>query len=495
MSKIKKLHLANKQKPNRTSLEKYEHLSELVTAIQDKEAEMRILQRQETELKDIMAGLRNEFVSTQRDSNEKLKELIKAKTHFDFISGREFGNKHKEEAKISLAPDRSTYFDQEHELTSNDGTQYISIERMMLEKINKKLKDSGRDFTSAFIANVLISIHQNTFTIFAGLPGTGKTSLARLLSKILVKEPKKRVEISVAKGWTSQKDFIGFYNPLSQSFCPTDPNMYQLLRVANQEYQEKIFKDSALGYVILDEANLSPVEHYWSSFYNLTDSVADTNNPLLINLGGDYSINYTNNIRFIGTINSDQTTEELSPRVIDRVNIIRIPQSSNPISFSADNIEPSVIGNIGLTYKDAIKMFKLKDFNEDYGDDIESFLRRETYEDIQTKYIKLKNIFKKLNINVSHRIDRAFIHYCMSAFSFMTPYKALDYFIAQRILPKIDGQGDQYRENLQELNHEIDGIFSKQRMDDNESCSILNKIIQHGSDEGVYNNYNYFLIN
>lgn len=474
-------------------IEKYENLTELDKDIQDKEAELRILKRNETELKDIMTGLRQEFISTQRDANEKLKDLIKTKTHFDFISGREFANETTNEVNIEFETDPSTYYD--IDLTSSDGTDYISTERMMLDNVNKSLKESGREFSSAYIANVLISIHQNTFTIFAGLPGTGKTSLARLISKILVGEHKKRIEISVAKGWTSQKDFIGFYNPLSKSFCTTDPNMYQLLKIANQEYQEKKFQDSTMGYVILDEANLSPIEHYWSSFYNLTDSISNPDNPLTINLGEDFSLHYSNNIRFIGTINSDQTTEELSPRIIDRVNIIRIPVSSNPTSFSIHNFEPSAINNIGLTYKDVIRMFKLKDFNENFVDQIDTFSQRESYKDIQDKYQNLKRKFKKLNINISHRIDNAFIVYCMAAFSFMNPYRALDFFVAQRILTKIDGQGDQFREDLNELNHEISTIFSEQKLDDSESNNILDKIIHFGSNEGLYDNYNYFLIN
>lgn len=38
--------------------------------------------------------------------------------------------------------------------------------------------------------------------------------------------------------------------------------------------------DSTLAYIILDEANLSPLEHYWSIFYNLTDNKAHNDNYL-----------------------------------------------------------------------------------------------------------------------------------------------------------------------------------------------------------------------
>jgi ABC-type Mn2+/Zn2+ transport system ATPase subunit len=59
-------------------------------------------------------------------------------------------------------------------------------------------------------------------TIFAGLPGTGKSTLDRKIANIL--SPAERiVEIPVARGWTSQKDIIGFVNPLTPPFLRSCP--------------------------------------------------------------------------------------------------------------------------------------------------------------------------------------------------------------------------------------------------------------------------------
>lgn len=474
-------------------LKKFEKIEELEKEISDKEAEIRVQQRRERELNDTMTSLRQEFIETQKEANEKLKELVKTKTYFDFISGRDFENLSDVKKQFTSEVDKTTYYDKK--LDSDDGTNYLSHERMLLGEINKKFKEEGRDFTSAFVANLLISIHQNTFTIFAGIPGAGKTSLARLISSILVKDNDKLVEVSVAKGWTSPKDLIGFYNPLSKSFCPADKKIYNLLNLLNQETEELVFLDSALAYVILDEANLSPIEHYWSNFYNMTDSVTSENKLLSIDLGGELSISYPNNLRFIGTINSDQTTEELSPRIIDRVNIIRIPKLQDVIYLAKTNMEPEPINTTGLTFKDIIKMFHLRDFNEDYNSQLNLFIQKESYLDIKDKYIKLKNKFEKLNINISPRTDIAFINYCMTAFNFMSPYRALDYFISQRVLTKIDGYGEKYRDALKELQQDIHEMLTEQRIDEIESCKIIQEIIHYGSNEGLYDNYNYFLIN
>ena len=79
-----------------------------------------------------------------------------------------------------------------------------------------------RDVSYNDIANYLICITQGFITTFAGEPGTGKTSLCNILAKALglvADAPQRRfVDISVERGWSSHKDFIGYYNPLSKKW-------------------------------------------------------------------------------------------------------------------------------------------------------------------------------------------------------------------------------------------------------------------------------------
>src|SRR5699024_2312845 len=104
------------------------------------------------------------------------------------------------------------------------------------------------------------------------------------------------------------------------------------------------YLNSPMAFIILDEANLSPIEHYWSTFYNLTDSIATQSNLLSISLGNNLNLEFANNLRFIATINYDQTTENLSPRVIDRANIIQIP----PCNFNINNISVEEIKQLNI---------------------------------------------------------------------------------------------------------------------------------------------------
>ena len=88
----------------------------------------------------------------------------------------------------------------------------------------------GRDMAKNDVANVLICLTQSYITTFAGLPGTGKTSLVNILAEILGLKnsgAKRFVEVPVEKGWTSYKDFIGYYNPFSKTLENPEFKVFQ----------------------------------------------------------------------------------------------------------------------------------------------------------------------------------------------------------------------------------------------------------------------------
>ena len=349
---------------------------------------------------------------------------------------------------------------------------YVSFRNQVLEILAR----NNRKVDSHFLDNLLISIHQNTLTLLAGLPGTGKTSLAKLLVNILASTEKIR-EVSVSRGWTSSKDLIGFFNPLTKRFTPSSTGIYPLLKQLDYECKNNLFKDSSLAYVILDEANLSPLEHYWSIFYNLTDSKVDEDKYFNLDLGGTEHLRYANNLRFIGTINYDQTTEELSPRVIDRANIIRL----KPENFNIDNLICQDIKKVLLRYKDIIDYFELLDFKDELNVAFDDE-REQLFRDIKDK-------FRKLNIYVSPRVEISIKRYCNVAKKIMhEENRPLDYAIAQRLLPLINVQGIHAKQKLKELQEKLpEEKFSI-------SASILKDIISLGEEGEIYENqFNYFL--
>lgn len=113
------------------------------------------------------------------------------------------------------------------------------------EKANRKIDRYD-------IINYLICITQRFMTIFAGEPGAGKTSLCTLIAKCLGLYDNRYLQISVERGWTSFKDLVGYYNPLTKLIEKSSTGIFDALEKIDFESKNKI----NLPYLfLLDEAN------------------------------------------------------------------------------------------------------------------------------------------------------------------------------------------------------------------------------------------------
>lgn len=127
-----------------------------------------------------------------------------------------------------------------------------------------------RNMAREDIINILISVTQNFITVFAGEPGVGKTSLCTILGKSLGLYDERFVKIPVERGWTSRKDLIGYYNPLSKTVEKTNIEFFNSLSKITNEANRGI--NNIPFFILLDEANLSPIEHYWANFISISDA-------------------------------------------------------------------------------------------------------------------------------------------------------------------------------------------------------------------------------
>lgn len=179
---------------------------------------------------------------------------------------------------------------------------------------------------------------QGFLTVFSGEPGCGKTSICKLMcealglnkiGKLVAEKPdasldtERYIAVSVERGWTSKRDFIGYYNPLSKTFDKSNRRVFNGLKLLDGEAGHDYTKFPFI--ILLDEANLSPMEYYWADFMNVCDDLDEGSE---INLGEDYSFQIPETLHFVATINNDHTTETLSPRLIDRAWIVSLPRFS-----------------------------------------------------------------------------------------------------------------------------------------------------------------------
>lgn len=180
----------------------------------------------------------------------------------------------------------------------------------------------GRSYSNEFISSVLVAQAQSLMSICTGAPGLGKTSFIRLLKRILKME-NRFIEVPVGRSWVSEREFIGFFNSLSNTFSPSSSGAYQFLKGISEDMPET----APLSLMLLDEANLSAIEHYGAFLINISDDEAEKKLRL-----AKEEIRIPESFRIVATINHDLTTESLSPRLIDRAPVIPFD------SFVDDNV-------------------------------------------------------------------------------------------------------------------------------------------------------------
>ena len=282
-----------------------------------------------------------------------------------------------------------------------------------------------REYSRNDIINIYISIAQNFITIFSGEPGTGKTSMCNIVAETLGllqygEELNRFVSVSVERGWSSKRDLIGYYNPLTRKYDKSNGKIYDALRVLDVERDESKYP----FIIMLDEANLSPIEYYWADFMRLTDR--SSLNDMYINIGAERELYVPETLKFVATINTDQTTETLSPRLIDRACIIKLPKVEPKLFVDASSATTEII-----TWDNFVKTFsKIAELNP-----------------ITQKGMKeLYKLFNDYGMSVSPRTQLGIKRYVMAAQEIMEDEpntlareKALDFAVVQKLLPKING--------------------------------------------------------
>ncbi|WP_413525489.1 hypothetical protein [Photobacterium phosphoreum] len=336
--------------------------------------------------------------------------------------------------------------------------------RDYIDAMESTLSKFDRNLSREQVVNLVVTLAQSQFTIFAGLPGSGKTSLAKIIGKAMQLGCRQHT-IPVAKAWTSTKDILGYYNGLSGSYHPAPTGLWDLLSTVQNDIPEK----SLPVLLLLDEMNLSSPEHYFSSFLDLADLESDrvifTGHP------EKQRLTVPEYFKFIGTINQDETVQSLSPRMLDRSAVIIFDgfgSENNKLDKEYDLVLPKYSAQDWLDLFSAV--------GEPLPDNIE-----QVFKSISDCLSSNKPELGQRHI-VSHRKIKQIMAYIEVSNSLLIDFDdliSLDYAVSQYVLPMISGYGDGYGNRLRIL---LD-ILQTHGM--TVSFNILNDIITKG-DQNLY---------
>ncbi|KAB1068274.1 hypothetical protein F6U93_07220 [Tamlana haliotis] len=444
-SKTKELDLLNDYEAIYNSVEEKEaREKELDIIINNAQNKLKNFEHQEKEIKTELAKTSEDLI---------IKRIGEIQPYFELMNGSY--TKHKENGDIfPLELNGVVFKDSETSLSK------------LIEDLDNFLQANGRRYRQEEILNIITLYFQNFLVIFSGLPGIGKTSLCNLISQFFT--PKKCfLELAVSKGWNSRKVLLGYNNPINNIYQFDEFGFVKTLIKYN-----KLNPNVPLN-ILLDEANLSPIEYYWSDFISIYDK-SSLERSIKLELKGYEELNVPNNLRFMATINNDHTTERLSPRLIDRAPIITLDSDNLRVFDTPNSVDYTLEGYY--------------DFSE-----IEKLMNPLVYSLLSKEEEILKEIFKILKdegaIVISLRKVNSIKKYCSVSRELMLKYTSnqyshIDYAITQFVLPQLHGQGKAFESMLNELIE----VFKKYQL--SKSSKTIKKIKEKGAGFQVFSFFN-----
>ena len=351
------------------------------------------------------------------------------------------------------------------------------------------LNEKKYSYNIDLIENFLLSLKVKPFIILTGNSGTGKTKIAQLYAKYssfdfpwdviyenIFNELKTDVFdkdyynfnelessnyqlVPVGANWTDNRNILGYYNIIEKKYNYTPTNI--LIHLSKKLNNYPFF-------LILDEMNLSHVERYFSDFLSAIES--NTRIPLY----GNYEkLELPNNLNIVGTVNIDETTYMVSPKVLDRANVIEfktmpidkyLNEKEIPKDFRGDvSFLESRFSKIRITYFDNdhdnndnevfdlryMNISDLKKYIDSKDEDLWGTLKTEL-DNFQVVLNNSKFSFGFRVVNEILRFIAAAVEYEKKNENFNWEHY-FDVQIMQKILPKIHGSKNEIGPILNDL--------------------------------------------
>jgi hypothetical protein len=334
----------------------------------------------------------------------------------------------------------------------------------------------GYSFDPDLVARYIASLLTKPFVILAGVSGTGKSKLAELVAEFYTRslpgsaspspkegeqfvfgppssasDPLRFALVPVRPDWIDNQSILGFVNPITSRYEST-----QSLDIILRAKQALDGATSAPRYfMLLDEMNLSRIEHYFSDWLACTESRRSENGAIVqksvplhrsdadmktfVSQNGaaeemdvPAAIDLPTNLIVTGTVNVDETTYAFSPKVLDRAMVLEFDD------VDLDRLRDGGVaaGAGDYRFPEALRPFALAGAKE-YG-----VLPEATHEHMKA----INGILEGARLHLGYRAANEMALF-MAIFNEILPLdetdsdwrRALDAAVLQKVLPRIAG--------------------------------------------------------
>jgi MoxR-like ATPase len=207
-------------------------------------------------------------------------------------------------------------------LTQPDDVEPASYVEPALETIISAIAEQGLVMSAETIRRYHVSLKTRGFVVLAGVSGTGKTWLAEAYAKAVGAES---LIVPVAPNWTTNEDLLGYLNPLDQLYHDTAFSLFLRRAADDWEMARAAAVEARPFHLILDEMNLARVEYYFAKFLSAMEVRARSESGSApVELAPGHAVALPPNLRFIGTVNVDETTHGFADKVYDRSQLVEL---------------------------------------------------------------------------------------------------------------------------------------------------------------------------
>ncbi|MFO0963728.1 MAG: hypothetical protein U0625_12620 [Phycisphaerales bacterium] len=334
--------------------------------------------------------------------------------------------------------------------TRGTGSPEPISEAAFVDRVLRRSAERGLAFRRGDIERFHLSVKTGEITVLCGPSGTGKSSLAMVYGEALRgEEPgehESHIVIPVSPTWLDARDLLGHVSASERQFIPSESGLYEFLLTAEFE-QVRLGEGAGIALAILDEMNLSQVEHYFGDLMLALErkgldraircfSKTATLPSCPFHKHG--RIRLSESLRVVGTMNFDETVRQLSDRFLDRTNVIYLSTGG----VGSDTSEP--------TGDDCGRTITRQDFAE-------WSTSRPLEGDMASFIDELYRLMERLAHPVSQRVRDDLYRYICTSGNLVSQGQATDQQIAQRVLSKVRLMGSRsQREAFELLQRHID---------------------------------------